>query len=170
MRVEKTYKVVYNACFGGFDLSKKAVDWLKERGVTLSEYDFDWNHRLRSHPLLVECVETLGEDVNVGYTKLTIAEVPVGEGYYIHEYDGNEEVITKDDFVYQWAEAELEATPFTQEDFKNHVVLSIEEARIIKHLLNLTYCTYILDKEQLEVDKKFIERLEQAEKENETEL
>lgn len=58
----------------------------------------------------------------------------------------------------------MNAFVFKPEDFTDCVVLTIEEAKVIKHLLDIAYCTYILDEKQLEVDKKFNERIEQAEK------
>lgn len=104
----RKHKVVYNtAVCGGIALSEKAVAWLKERGFkeqvepnVLYCY-LDYMPQLTRHdPLLVECVETLGDDANgIGgewvKTKvdLHVATI-VGNYYYIDDHDGaGEEVI-----------------------------------------------------------------------------
>lgn len=87
-------KVVYNACFGGFSLSKKAIDWLAERGVEYVQYQTPLE---RHHPLLVQCVEELGAGHRTGASgncaSLRICEVPDGAPYEIDEYDGYERVV-----------------------------------------------------------------------------
>ena len=86
---KKKHKVVYNACYGGFGLSKEAEDWLKEKG-------FDFDKLSRHDPLLVECVETLGDKANDVFSDLQIAEIS-SRIYRIDEYDGWERVMTPDD-------------------------------------------------------------------------
>ena len=57
-------KVVYNDCYGGFSLSKEAIDWYKELTGKLGEicaYDIS-----RHDPALIKVVETLGIKAN-GY-------------------------------------------------------------------------------------------------------
>lgn len=88
-------KVVYNACYGGFSLSNKAINWLLNHGYQaptdeyfMIEYDVP-----RHHPLLIQCVEELGEDANGMCAKLKIKEIE--ENYYrITDYDGAETVET----------------------------------------------------------------------------
>lgn len=83
-------KVVYNDCYGGFGLSEKAIDWLISKGIKEDNIDVLERH----HPLLVECVETLGSKAsNDRYSLLKIALIsePI---YRIQEYDGIEQVIT----------------------------------------------------------------------------
>jgi hypothetical protein len=46
----------------------------------------------RNDPVLVEVVEQLGDLANSCYTKLKIVEVPDDVKWYIHDYDGVEEV------------------------------------------------------------------------------
>jgi hypothetical protein len=46
----------------------------------------------RDDPLLVECVETLGDKANGGCAALRIVEVPEDAHWHIDEYDGNEHV------------------------------------------------------------------------------
>lgn len=46
----------------------------------------------RSHPLLIECVETLKEDSWGACGQLKVVEIPDGVDYTIEEYDGNEHI------------------------------------------------------------------------------
>jgi len=79
-------KVVYNSRYGGFSLSLKAVEWMRKRGFTTSE----WNVP-RHHPILVECVEALGAAANGANASLHVIEV-TGNHYAITEHDGAETV------------------------------------------------------------------------------
>ncbi len=91
---EPVFKVVYNAAVsGGLHLSEKAMDWLKERGIQFHE---DLPRHL---PLLVDCIETLGEEANGSESgwrskaELQVATI-TGRYYYIDDHDGaGEEVI-----------------------------------------------------------------------------
>ena len=97
-------KVVYNSCYGGFGLSLKAVDWLKKKGCTLPEPEADYGIYLqylfdnldRHNPLLVQCVEELGDDASGECAKLKICEI-AGNVYRIDEYDGMETVVEPPD-------------------------------------------------------------------------
>lgn len=88
-------KVVYNAKYGGFELSKRAVEWLRAHGV--SEHDIEdylFDKFPRHDPLLVQLVEELGEEASQSlYSNLQIKKIE-GNIYRIEEYDGNEKVIT----------------------------------------------------------------------------
>lgn len=95
-----TVKVVYNACFGGFGLSKAAIARYVELGGKLDEYDEVTN---RADPLLAQVVEELGADANGDYADLRIYELQKGDSYRIDEYDGRESVMTRDD--YDWKTA-----------------------------------------------------------------
>lgn len=92
-------KVVYNNCFGGFGLSKKAQELYRD----FSGKDFVEFECPRHDPNLVMVVEQLGELANdeFGYSKLKIAEIE-GNKYLIKEYDGNEKVIEPKDL--KWIE------------------------------------------------------------------
>lgn len=114
-------KVVYNNCFGGFGLSKAAVlRYAELSGFTLerepSSFSPDddffgswkrdgeyWSDRdiSRTDPILVQVVEELGDAAGDHYAKLAIREIPTGTKYRIDEYDGNEAVMTIDD--YEWS-------------------------------------------------------------------
>jgi len=94
-------KIVYNACYGGFSLSEKAINRYWEiKGEPCPE-DW-WCTRLtdRTDPILVQVVEELGKSANGRYSKLQICELEKGTLYRIDEYDGFESVMTKDD--YDW--------------------------------------------------------------------
>lgn len=107
-------KVVINVCYGGFTLSKKAIEWLEERGVfntpylnenlkrtkdwmeqSLGNYVYDDMMLRRDNPLLVECVETLKQDAyNSRGSKLVIEECDgsLDKDFFIGNYDGYEEI------------------------------------------------------------------------------
>jgi hypothetical protein len=133
-------KVVYNACYGGFGLSKKACQrywdikgqpiWIEDDVLDLftvwlvppserlekkvwssmtmdervafntqySKHTWQENHVDRHDPVLVQVVEELGDKANGKHAKLAIEEVY--GSYRIDEYDGNESVMTSDD--YDW--------------------------------------------------------------------
>jgi len=81
-------KIVINDCYGGFDLSEDAIIWLKNNGLS----DIQIDEIPRHHPLLVECVETLGEKANGMFSNLVV-KVIVGNIYRIDNYDGLETII-----------------------------------------------------------------------------
>jgi hypothetical protein len=128
-----TTKIVYNACYGGFSLSKVAVEKILERkGLPcypkriMSDlyvyYLEPWEHvkegstaerNLKSFsdreisrhdPDLIHVVEELGDDANGKCAKLRMEEVTVGTLYRIDEYDGYESVVCQYDDVWQVAE------------------------------------------------------------------
>jgi len=109
-------KIVINKCFGGFGLSDAAYDWLIKKGVPLLGKDietkepaiFRWSDDTsrnkyydnftdnnRNHPLLVECVETLGNMSHGGYSDLKVVEIPDNVEWIIQEYDGYEHIAEK---------------------------------------------------------------------------
>lgn len=112
-------KVVINACYGGFSLSKAAV--LRGReiandpmwgGFTLpgetyadggvnttrlgSIFDSYYPDVPRSDLVLVGVVEDLGDAANGACAKLQIVDIPAGTLFRIDEYDGREHVETRD--------------------------------------------------------------------------
>lgn len=133
-------KIVYNACYGGYSLSREAMMRYAEiKGITLyprmtygvvqyflcppAEYDriyaeeaanpvspdrykrsnelhFSYSRISRTDLVLVQVVEELGEKANGLCADLQIRELPAGTLYRIDEYDGNESVVTQDE--YEW--------------------------------------------------------------------
>jgi hypothetical protein len=117
-------KIVYNACYGGFDLSHEAVMRYAElKGITLYPEDYkswltlyyteppspsrDDNKACfsvdsidRTDPILVRVVEELGDLANAPVAKLRVATLPKGTHYRIEEYDGFESIETDSDI--QW--------------------------------------------------------------------
>ena len=111
-------KIVYNDYYGGFYLSAEAIrrySDLAGLGLTLVKDKHDnylwatpdgeyWIYKelSRTDPFLVQVVEELGEEAG-GFTRLMIREIPEGTKYRIDEYDGEENVMTIDD--YEWSVA-----------------------------------------------------------------
>lgn len=94
-------KIVYNACYGGFGLSEKAINryWqIKGEPAPNDWYDRDVD---RADPILVQVVEELGKEANGYCAKLVIDELPSGTLYRIDEYDGLESIMTQSD--YKWS-------------------------------------------------------------------
>lgn len=102
-------KIVYNACFGGFSVSRKAATRLLEMGDTEIAkqlenakdksgvfHDHFYTDLARHDPRLVQVVEDLGEEACGPFADLKIAELS-GNRYFIDEYDGNESVQEPDD-------------------------------------------------------------------------
>ena len=82
-------KIVVNRCFGGYSLSKEAMDML---GAT-SAYDYEQCF-LRADPKLVETVETLGKAANGRCADLQVVEIPdSATDWLVQEFDGMETVI-----------------------------------------------------------------------------
>lgn len=88
-------KVVINTWYGGFGISNEAREWLLDHGMSEelvnNEYDIP-----RHDKLLVECVETLGQDANSWTAELAVIEID-SDRYRIEDYDGKETIYTPDD-------------------------------------------------------------------------
>ncbi len=115
---EKKIGVVYNGQFGGFSLSRIGVLRARElsgdpnwggpcivgdvyEGGAPVDMDFGYLDNIPRHdPVLVAVVRELGPAASNRHSDLQIAELPVGSRYRIDEYDGNEAVMTVDD--YNW--------------------------------------------------------------------
>jgi hypothetical protein len=113
-------KIVYNACYGGFGLSDKAIQCYSDLAglglIYTKDSNGNWSHwelpdgkywdgedLSRTDPVLVQVVEELGEEADGDYAKLAIYELPAGTLYRIHEYDGLETIMSQDD--YDWSVA-----------------------------------------------------------------
>lgn len=106
-------KLVINVCYGGFGLSRKALDKLIEYGdekaidflnlfklkVLNEEYDEieDFHCNLysdeRNNKNLIRVVEELGKEVNTKYSKLEIIIIN-SDRYKITDYDDGRESVT----------------------------------------------------------------------------
>lgn len=109
MEKSKGYKVVLNTCYGGFGLSKEAIELLIDKhGLDIdSESGYVDNHNFRIEDenyeayrmdeRLVSVVEELGADKASGkFAELRIVDVPdevvEDHGWHIDDYDGIESV------------------------------------------------------------------------------
>lgn len=95
------YKIVYNACYGGFSLSKEASEMLnKMKGMVVCNVEYgyidDEDVVPRHDKDLVDIVEKLGSKRASGdCAYLQVAEID-SNTYRIEEYDGSESIITQD--------------------------------------------------------------------------
>lgn len=99
-------KVVYNACYGGFGLSRAATEKLATMGVQGAKehladpeavrfYSYSARDISRHDPRLVQVVEEMGEDASGQCAALRVEDVGPGPvAYRIKEHDGNEHVET----------------------------------------------------------------------------
>ena len=94
-------KIVINSDFGGFGLSKLAIEsYASRKGLALGKWnsnygyfeDFMETDIPRNDKDLVEVVESLGSLANGSYSSLRIVEIPDGVEWHIAEYDGMEHV------------------------------------------------------------------------------
>lgn len=97
--MNKTYKVAYNTCYGGFGLSYKA-EMLYRALTDMSEDDYFDAHDLPRHdPTLIAVIEKLGKEANGPYANLAIRTIS-SDRYRITDYDGIERVIVPEDEKY----------------------------------------------------------------------
>lgn len=106
-------KVAINRKYGGFGLSREALEYLgvdpesnlisghgfislEDLGEEQSDDCEEDTRRLRTHPRLIECIETLGADRASGQlTSLKIVTIPDGVDWVIKDYDGAEWIAEK---------------------------------------------------------------------------
>lgn len=82
-------KIVINKCYGGFGLSKEAMDLYLEKKSMQGENLHD-SEIARNDPVLVEVVEELGIVASDRYAELEVVDIPDDVEWEIKEYDGNE--------------------------------------------------------------------------------
>ena len=87
-------KVVINSCFGGFSLSKEAMQYLVDK-YGVESFKYGYVNLKRHDKRLIEVVELLGDKANGMCAKLTIKEIP-SNLYRIDKYDGYESIKTPD--------------------------------------------------------------------------
>ncbi len=85
-------KVVINNCYGGFGLSKVALEMYNK--LTGKNFEYYW-YISRTDPILIKTVEEMGDVANDKYSCLHIVKVPayMKDFYEITEYDGLESVV-----------------------------------------------------------------------------
>jgi hypothetical protein len=101
-------KIVVNRCFGGFSVSRKAVEFMAERGNEQAKAELDNNSDSyygysekfgseynRTDPDLISAVETLKDEANGRFAKLKVVEIPDGVEWEIDDYDGVETIHEK---------------------------------------------------------------------------
>lgn len=98
-------KIVINACYGGFSLSREAVLWMiahddKEAQAELvlckkKKTKCRGDRISRNNPLLVRAIETLGDKANGDAAQLAIVNIPSDVNWVIEEDDGYEHVAEK---------------------------------------------------------------------------
>ena len=103
-------KVVYNATYGGFSISRACAVRMAELGnKEAAELIEDLGDRFygylaetpRHDPVLVQAVEELGEAAGGSVSSLGVHELS-GRKYIIKEYDGAETVVEPEDIY--WVE------------------------------------------------------------------
>ena len=102
-------KIVLNKCYGGFQLSDKAILWLEENKGWKLDKEFvklssSWalsnrtlmakadTEELRINLDVIECVEILKEESHTRLSELRVVEIPDNANWEIDEYDGIERV------------------------------------------------------------------------------
>lgn len=92
-------KIVINACYGGFGLSKMAIEsYAARKGLQLGKWNKTFGfydgisdrNIARDDKDLIEIVESLGSLANGSCAELKVVEIPDGIEWSVHEYDGNE--------------------------------------------------------------------------------
>lgn len=91
---EEEIEILINICYGGWNISKKAIELYKLRNpsyVNENEFGYYFN---RDNPILVQIYKELGNDFDGKYSKTKIKKIlKKYENYYdIDEYDGKEYV------------------------------------------------------------------------------
>jgi hypothetical protein len=98
IKEEEEIEVLYNDCYGGWNISNKALELYKERNPQHSnQYVSDKllrNSIERTDTSLIQIYKELGYVFNTGNGKIQIEKIPkkYKEYYFINEYDGNESV------------------------------------------------------------------------------
>lgn len=66
-------KIVLNKCYGGYSLSEKAYAYI---GIEWDGHGKAFKDD-RTHPMLIEAVEALGEEANGSYADLVVEEFDI---------------------------------------------------------------------------------------------
>ena len=85
--------IMYNACYGGFSLSKAAIEEYKRRCPDAKDI---CKHTVpRDDQVMAQIVQEMGGQANGKHARIKLQRIPVEyrNHYEIYEYDGNEHVI-----------------------------------------------------------------------------
>lgn len=86
-------KIVINDCYGGFELSKKAIEeYVHLKGI---DGTYDDMSIKRDDPVLIQVVKSLGAEANGMMADLKVVEIPEGVDWVIEDYDGAEWISEK---------------------------------------------------------------------------
>jgi len=93
-------KVVISSCFGGFCVSRKAVEFMAARGNAAAMASpangcGDSDLYRRDDPDLIAAVEELGEDAGGGFSALKVVEIPDDVDWRVEQFGGKEWVAEK---------------------------------------------------------------------------
>lgn len=95
MRIEAEIEVLYNNKYGGWKISKKAIELYKLRNIdsNLTELEFDY-YCCRNDQILIQIYKELGDDFDDKHSKTKIKKIlkKYENYYYIDQYDGKENV------------------------------------------------------------------------------
>jgi hypothetical protein len=95
----KMIKVIINKCNGSFDLSDRAREELKTRGVDYKGYSMKkYDKSFRCSAELVEVVEELGPEADGEFSNLKVIEIPFDglEGWHILTEEFGSEAVHED--------------------------------------------------------------------------
>lgn len=103
-------KIVINRCYGGFNLSEEALDYMGIPYKVDFGFAFPANYgwlgslECRTNSKLIEFIEKSGSERASGRcSKLVVEEIPQGTLFRIEEYDGMESIETQDNIDWQVA-------------------------------------------------------------------
>ena len=94
-------KIILNKCFGGFGVSKQALEecagaiWTEGASTDASDYvclSYESEDKARVCPRLIAMVERDSEAASGPCAALDVVEIPDNEEWEIQEYDGQERI------------------------------------------------------------------------------
>lgn len=90
---EEEIEILLNICYGGWNISKKAIELYKLRNPSYNVTENDYVYYFNRHdPILVQIYKELGDNFDGKYSKTKIKKIlkKYENYYYIDEYDGKE--------------------------------------------------------------------------------
>jgi hypothetical protein len=97
MENEEEIEILYNNCYGGWNISKKAIELYKLRNNNVQDSDNTLDSELdfyyqRNDPILIQIYKELGHEFDDKYSKTKLKKInkKYENYFYIDEYDGAE--------------------------------------------------------------------------------